>query len=205
MTHVRRLQDGLLVAGLDGSVAPSSAHLWYSALTPNIHAQLNRHVRPPLSLGVAIPHPARSLQLLHYGSRPRCLGGRLCRGWRVACSPSSFSVVLTTPSIHAAGQDSRLRLWSLRTGSAIRTPIASSPSASLTSIPTSPLLRTFSEPVKALAFAPSDSSASRRADDGRSRVDLERSTGGRGRGGRGPVLWVGDGAGLECFEMGGAT
>lgn len=124
-------------------------------------------------------------------------------GGSTSSSTTSFIADL---SIITAGQDSKVRIWSLRTGSLLSppsfllsppTPAPALPSFSpwpAEPIPTpSPLARTFSSPVKALQFA----------DRGlgevpKGRRELERE--GWRRGG-GPVLWVGDGGGLECFEV----
>ncbi|ORY83547.1 hypothetical protein BCR35DRAFT_331198 [Leucosporidium creatinivorum] len=164
VTHVRRLQDGLLVAGMDGSLGMYD--LRFPSTKP--YLVLEGHVNSFTSdIGLDV--------------------------WR-----DDF--------VAAAGQDSRIRLWSLRTGSAILPPTnPTSPSSTSRIFSPDPslLLRTFSEPIKALTFAGSDSLARhRRRDDGRGRIELEREGGRKGE--RGPVLWVGDGPGLECFEVAGA-
>ncbi|GAA5977141.1 hypothetical protein JCM10908_004870 [Rhodotorula pacifica] len=117
-----------------------------------------------------------------------------------------------------AGQDSRLRIFSLRSGlpltpppSATSTPGSSSLwSSSSPSTSAHPLTRTFSEPLRSVAFSPIDPLRLREKDY--TRKMLERSGGAahpeeEDQGGRFgtrwdcPSLWIAEGAGVECLAV----
>ncbi|GAA6048333.1 hypothetical protein JCM3770_000954 [Rhodotorula araucariae] len=125
--------------------------------------------------------------------------------------------------VAAAGQDNRLRLWSLRTGAPIlpSTPFSSSTTFLPTTVqvppvpygstlplcypslsPSHPLLRGFSAPLKAVSFAPLDplrlrspGYAERLSGDGGDRALDDAPRWGA------PSLWVADGAGVEGFAV----
>ncbi|GAA5955723.1 hypothetical protein JCM21900_000898 [Sporobolomyces salmonicolor] len=121
--------------------------------------------------------------------------------------------------VAAAGQDHRLRIWSLRTGRLLQPP--PSPSSSFTSSSLSslspaaraaasslslnkstptPLTRVFSAPLKALTFAPVDPFRLHLASQlGRREMEERDSRIEEGRWGQ-PSLWVAEGAGVECFS-----
>ncbi|BGP26174.1 DDB1- and CUL4-associated factor 4 [Rhodotorula toruloides] len=114
-----------------------------------------------------------------------------------------------------AGQDSRIRLFSLRTGLALSPPpppppppsssssrFVTSSSTSLAPSSDSPLLKPFSSPPTSLAFSTLD--PFRLRDEGY--IEALRAGDGGEKGGRGgrwgvPSLWVADGAGVECFAV----
>ncbi|BGP09778.1 DDB1- and CUL4-associated factor 4 [Rhodotorula toruloides] len=112
-----------------------------------------------------------------------------------------------------AGQDSRIRLFSLRTGLALPPPpspatssSSSHPTISSFASSTPSLCSPFSSPPKSLAFSTLDPYRLRdeRYIEFLRTATSEESRGGReGRGGRCgvPSLWVADGAGVECFAV----
>lgn len=125
-----------------------------------------------------------------------------------------------------AGQDNRLRLWSLRTGRQVLPSSAASfstgsagpstflppnaPNTLLSPVPTPsshPLLRTFPAPLRALAFSPLDParigtpSYAERLPQG---LDAGGGGGGEGAGAGAwgcPSLWAADGAAVEGFGV----
>ncbi|GAA5847340.1 hypothetical protein JCM5353_007762 [Sporobolomyces roseus] len=125
----------------------------------------------------------------------------------------------------AAGQDHRLRLWSLRTGLEILAPRSSSSTSSsshrapiesfspqilsaLSSLPSesraassrSPWSKLFESPIKTVRFSELDS-PSNETRKGRRRELEAREGGGRG-GGSLRSIWVGHGAGIEVYGFG---
>lgn len=107
-----------------------------------------------------------------------------------------------------AGQDSRLRIFSLRTGLALAAPPAPSPSwspgtSSSTRTPSDEqsrhvLARTFSAPIRSLAFSPLD--PLRFSDECYTRTVLESADQPSPRWDC-PSLWIAEGAGIECHAV----
>lgn len=133
VTHLRRIDSGLVVTGLDGTL-----DVYDLRFTP----------RPSVRL------------LNHSNSYTRDLGFDI---WK-----DDFLV--------AAGQDCKVRLWSLRKGVQLH------PSADSVSIST----RVFREPIKAIKFR--ESAGDRNDQGGRTSDGIARSS----------ELWFANGSELEC-------
>ncbi|POY70044.1 hypothetical protein BMF94_6954 [Rhodotorula taiwanensis] len=102
-----------------------------------------------------------------------------------------------------AGQDSRLRIFSLRTGLALLPPNhPTAPASTLSTELTHPLARTFSGPIRSLAFSALDPYRLRESDYTRAILerDDERESTSRARWDC-PSLWAADGPGVECFAV----
>ncbi|KAM0790090.1 hypothetical protein ACM66B_005418 [Microbotryomycetes sp. NB124-2] len=161
VTHCKRVQEGVLVATMNGTLA---LHDLRSFKTGQTLVNCSDHVNSiTTDLGMDV--------------------------WR-------------DEYVAMAGEDGRVRIWSLLNGKQLTAP---DPTSNL-SFDVNLLSKQFEQPVKALAFTGSldVAAGSIRSDDGHHHQELERFDGVYGRF-KGPTLWLATGPSMERFDLGGSS